>query len=463
LFGSHISHTMLRSLQHGLDDFLDSSSSSEEDDYESSVHSTEKEQAKEDTYLNSDSETDGSATISADGSATISAADDSIYAATLEDEDEERSVTSDDDSTSSRKFRKLGYRLSRDDPRLTEVELDVLALGADADMSELLALNNVVTKLSLVGPAGGTKRHRSRTHQTNEGQQQQESGDEEQQRMYLRNLKVLCKGWPQSTSIQHVCIQNTTLDREVASVLGTALAESTGPLQILTLQNCALVGSGLAVLFVGLQHNPRLQSLVVQACDLRGGPGDVVAATLPRMKLKSLALIDTNLGVEDLEFLCDNVEGSSELVLLNLSHNRLRRRGTKRLVSMLKSPQQRLQKIVLVSCGLDDYCIRRLAQGLAESGTLSSLNLSHNAFGDAGAKGLKHLLMKNHEVKELLVDGCDISKKLVKGISDGLRYNNSFLKSIFSETTSMTIFESVDFIGKLGAQGQQKAAQVVSP
>lgn len=445
---------MLRSLQHGLDDFLDSSSSEEEeDDYESSVH-TEKELPKEDTFLDSDSET-------TDASATISAADDSIDAATLEDEDE-ASVTSEDDSTSSRKFRKLGYRLSRDDPRLTEVELDVLALGADADMSELLALNNVVTKLSLVGPAGGTKRHRARTHQTNEREEEEGGREEEQQRMYLRNLKVLCKGWPQSTSIKHVCIQNTTLDREVASVLGTALAGSAGPLQILTLQNCALVGSGPAVLFVGLQHNPRLQSLVVQACDLRGGPSDLVAATLPRMKLKSLALIDTNLGMEDLEFLCDNVEGSSELVLLNLSHNRLRKRGTKRLVSMLKSPQQRLQKIVLVSCGLDDFCISRVAQGLAEGNTLSSLNLSHNAFGDAGAKRLKHMLEKNREVKELLVDGCHISKKLVKGISDGLRYNNSFLKSIFSETTSMAIFDSVDFIEKLGAQGKQKAAQVVS-
>ena len=62
---------------------------------------------------------------------------------------------------------------------------------------------------------------------------------------------------------------------------------------------------------------------------------------------------------------------------------------------------------------------------------------------------LKDLLKFNTSVKKLKVDGCGLNKKSVDAIESGLRYNNSFLKSFFSETTSKTIFGVVDSIEQI--------------
>lgn len=452
---------MLRSVQNGLADMLSVSfsfSSDEEDD--DVTRSSRSENTRRAERVHDEDSYSGSDTATYDSYNETNESEDEATLSDSEIEDDEDSGR----STASRRLRKLCYQLSTDDKRMTEIELEVASLGsADKDISDLLATNTVVTKLSLIGPSTDANIGRRRKARTLEETQKRRPSDKEQ-RAFLRTVKVLCKGWAESSSIQHIQIQDTEIDREVANVLGTALSEKHAPLQTVTIKKCNFVGAGLAVLFVAMQHNPRIQSLVLHSCDLRDGKSDIVAAALPLMQLRSLALIDANLSLEDLDFLYDNIERSPKLTMLNLSQNRVRKRGIKSLVSCLTSPQQRIQKISLISCGLDDYCVGKLARGLiVNNTTVSCLNLSNNPFGDAGARELKRLLEKNHEVKELSLDGCRISRELSKGIADGLRYNNSFLKSIFSETTSMAILESVDFIEKLGSEGQKKAARVVSP
>ena len=71
------------------------------------------------------------------------------------------------------------------------------------------------------------------------------------------------------------------------------------------------------------------------------------------------------------------------------------------------------------------------------------MDLSQNDISDQGAFALKKLLGKNSSIKELRVDGCQISQKRLKAIEDGLRYNNSILKSFgFSATTSLAILHT---------------------
>jgi len=487
---------MLRSLANGVSDFLEeSSSSSDEDDgpvgFAAPAPTTPtrppppsppkrkqqpatvapKQQQRATVVV--DSETDTDKDYNDDDSFT---ADSYSYEETASegDEDGESFICDDDDDSTSRELRKMCYRLSIDDSRMTEVELQVAAIGtAEEDLGELLATNSVLTKISLVCPGGPTRRKNV------DGQQEEEERcqphDEQQHQLNQRNFKVLCGGLAKSSSILHVHIQNAELDREAANVLGTALSQK-APLQSVTLKNCTFVGSGLAVLFIGLQHNPRIQSLIMHSCDLNDTRhSDVVAASLPFMKLKSLALINTNLSLSGLAFLYENIEQSPKLAMLNLSRNsKVARRGSiKLLVSCLQSPHQRLEKLSLAACGLDDTAVAKLCKGLATgqgqlqhsgAAALSSLTLSNNSgIGDAGAACLKKLLEQNKDLVELHVDGCRISKKQLKEIADGLRYNNSFLKSLFSETTSKAIFDSVDFIENLGASGQKTVAQVVSP
>ena len=104
----------------------------------------------------------------------------------------------------------------------------------------------------------------------------------------------------------------------------------------------------------------------------------------------------------------------------------------------------------LSSCALDPHCVGELAKSLEDNATLTSLNLSGNRFGDDGAKHLRYLLERNQNIKELIVKGCDITKRRQKAIDDGLKYNNSLLKSLFSKETSLSIFDAVEKIEEFG-------------
>ena len=63
----------------------------------------------------------------------------------------------------------------------------------------------------------------------------------------------------------------------------------------------------------------------------------------------------------------------------------------------------------------------------------------------------------NTSIKKLMVDGCGLNKKSIDAIESGLRYNNSFLKSFFSETTSKTIFGVVDSIEQIDIEETTKS------
>jgi len=293
-----------------------------------------------------------------------------------------------------------------------------------------------------------------------------------EQRSCHRNFKILCSGLARNSSIADIRIRDADLDRDVAFVLGEAVANNRS-LRTVSLRNCKFVDeSGLAVLVVGIQHSENLEELEMRSCNLSGRKADTVSASLPLMKLKSLALFDAYLSVEGLGFLCDRIAHSLDLTHLDLSRNVLTRRGIKYLVTCLQSPHQKVRKLVLCCCCLDDWCVTRLAKGLLQNKNLSSIDLSENDFRDQGAVALKGLLAKNSSVKELKVNGCRISEKRLKALSDGLRYNNSFLKSLFSETTSLAILESVDMIENLGSSSSSanktgftagSRARVVSP
>lgn len=68
---------------------------------------------------------------------------------------------------------------------------------------------------------------------------------------------------------------------------------------------------------------------------------------------------------------------------------------------------------------------------------------------------LKDLLKFNKSIVQMKVDGCGLSKKSMEAVEEGLRYNNSFYKSFFSETTTKTIFGVMDSIEKIDTKTVQ--------
>jgi Leucine-rich repeat (LRR) protein len=98
--------------------------------------------------------------------------------------------------------------------------------------------------------------------------------------------------------------------------------------------------------------------------------------------------------------------------------------------------------------------MHHLVESLKGLPSLSVIDLSQNELSDQGALYLKGLLEKNNAITDLRVDGNKItSRKRLAAIADGLRYNNSVLKTFgFSATTSLAIFQTVDALEDLGGQ-----------
>jgi len=359
------------------------------------------------------------------------------------DNDSQNGSNNDESSSYETKANKLCYRLAINDGTLTEMDLECASIGRDAakDIAELLPTNTRLQRLSLTC--------------CNDKQPRQ-------------NFRTLLYGLPQNSSITEIELREVDLDREAASWLGAALAQNRSA-QKICLKDCNFIASGLAVLFMGMQHNKQLQELAIVSCELAGANTDIVSASLPLMKLRSLSLVNTNLTLDGLRFLCDNIVKTPSLAHLNLSRSELGRQGTELLAETLKSPKQpQITTLVLSSCSLDDQCINELSKGLRRSSTITTIDLSKNDFGDQAALYLKGLLEKNSAIKELRLEGCGISRKRKKAIEDGLRYNNSILKSFgFSATTSLAILQTGDVIEEMGGQIMSSVtevgAAVVSP
>ena len=98
---------------------------------------------------------------------------------------------------------------------------------------------------------------------------------------------------------------------------------------------------------------------------------------------------------------------------------------------------------------------QELAKGLRTYSTLTNLDISQNKQIGKSTVYLKDLLKFNKSIVQMKVDGCGLSKKSMEAVEEGLRYNNSFYKSFFSETTTKTIFGVMDSIEKIDTKTVQ--------
>eukprot|EP00550_Attheya_septentrionalis_P009177 CAMPEP_0198287058 /NCGR_PEP_ID=MMETSP1449-20131203/5993_1 /TAXON_ID=420275 /ORGANISM="Attheya septentrionalis, Strain CCMP2084" /LENGTH=442 /DNA_ID=CAMNT_0043984953 /DNA_START=100 /DNA_END=1428 /DNA_ORIENTATION=- len=311
---------------------------------------------------------------------------------------------------------------------LKEIDIDEMSISKSLaiDIADALPKNTYLTKLRLISNRGL------------------------EEKMNHSIFNIIVSGLGRNAYITTVEIMYATITRDTANALGVALARNEA-LKKICLSNCDFSTTGLSVLFMGMQHNKSIEDVTIRSCDLGNSASDIVAASLPLMKPRCLTLEHTNIGNDGLRFLFDNVLKNDNLRELSLSGNQLDKDSIKLLASCLKSPKQKVDKLVLSSCGLNYACIRAFSNGLKLNPTLTNIDLSENGFGDEGALVLKRLLIKNNSILELNVEECNITDaRLEKAIVDGLRYNNSFLKSMFSEQISLSIMESVDMIREVG-------------
>jgi hypothetical protein len=253
-----------------------------------------------------------------------------------------------------------------------------------------------------------------------------------------------------SASLQDLLIVNAKVNRHTANAIATALAQNRKSLQKVTFKKCTFAGSGFSILFLGVQHVGELTHLGVEDCNLQGFASEIISATLPLIKsLKSLKLVNTQLPLEGLRFLCDNLERCRNLEELDLSKNDFNVQSISWLVGCLQSEEISIKTLSLVKCGLDAACIEILARGIMEDKELEALNLANNPIGNTGSVAIINMLKENHQLTKFSVKDCKIGNKNSQKIHNALRYNNSFLKNMFSADVSLAILDSVSMMEKV--------------
>jgi Ran GTPase-activating protein (RanGAP) involved in mRNA processing and transport len=113
-----------------------------------------------------------------------------------------------------------------------------------------------------------------------------------------------------------------------------------------------------------------------------------------------------------------------------------------------------LQRFTLQDCRLQRPAVKTLCQeALQKHSTLRLLDLSYNPdLDDRTSKYLCKLLECNPTIVDLYLKGCSkISRGILMDLSDKLRYNNSFLKTIgFSSDVSLAILDSMQMLKNIG-------------
>lgn len=265
---------------------------------------------------------------------------------------------------------------------------------------------------------------------------------------HRNTFRKVISGLKDKSSVEFIEIQDAVLNRESSTWLIPLFSRSKSLNQI-SMINCIFVGSGLSILLVALQHNKHLRHLNFHACDWDEHNSETLAASLPFCNLHSLSLVDINIDVDAWPYLFENIERMKNLIVLDLSRNKVDEDFI-RLLSKALTTQKSVSSLTLSSCGLDDQCAKELAKGLRKYTPLTKLDLSRNVqLSDKGVVYLKDLIKFNQSISEVKVDGCGLNNRSLNAIESGLRYNNSFLKSFFSESTSQAIFGVVDSIEKI--------------
>jgi len=372
-----------------------------------------------------------------------------------EAEDDEEDDDDDDSSVgtahSGDSFNTLLVEVEHNDVSLREVVIDTTSMDRDTadDMAQVLQKNTSISTIRLSCKRLECKEGRTRKHHV---------------------LSTLLSGIKENTSIESIEIEDTDISHELAHSLSQLCARKQSLKNIAMIQ-CQFIGSGLAILFLGMQHSQSIRNVIFQSCDL-GNQGDgggelqppsssfnveIIASALPLMNLTSLSLVDVNFPTEEcLHYLLENVEHAKELKLLDLSQNKLDERSIA-LLSKSINRQNQISRLVLSSCSLDNVCMKELAIGLSGYDPLTNLDVSKNKnMGDRGALLIKDLLKGNSKIMKLNVSGCSFSETSLDALEAALRYNNSFLKTFVSVSTGQQIFDVVDALANLGVGGEEE-------
>jgi len=255
------------------------------------------------------------------------------------------------------------------------------------------------------------------------------------------SFEILIEGLDKNESIVQLEFRRAEITKDIAVELYTALMKNT-KVKKFCMKRCTFADSGLAVLFIGLQHCRSVKHIAIESCNLSDHSSNIVASAIPLMQLQSIRLQNTQMTDKGMRFFLGNLAKATTLESINVSEEKISEKAMAKLVFGIQRCTN-LVRLVLFDCGLDEVAIELLAEAIEGNEKLQSINLSKNKFGNEGADILIDLLKSNNAIKSLKCDGCRISRHEKRLLKDALRYNSTFLKSLFSPEVTLSILDSV--------------------
>ncbi|KAM5308813.1 NACHT, LRR and PYD domains-containing protein 1 isoform 2-T2 [Glossophaga mutica] len=206
------------------------------------------------------------------------------------------------------------------------------------------------------------------------------------------------------------------------------LKVSTGKLQHLLLIRCGLTSACCQDLASMLSHSTSLTELDLQLNNL----GDLGMKLLckglrqPTCQLRLLRLADCSLTAEGCQDLACELSTNRNLTELDLSCNKLLDIGARHLFRNLKVPTCKLQRLLLIGCGLTSACCQDLASTLSDSPSLTELDLRQNNLGDLGVRLLcKGLRQPACQLRLLRLADCSLTAEGCQDLACELSTNRN--------------------------------------
>jgi hypothetical protein len=200
-------------------------------------------------------------------------------------------------------------------------------------------------------------------------------------------------------SLKELIIKDETLTIDSVKALSDVIGKNR-VLTKMTISNCQLTDSFMKVIASGLAQNESLLSVDLSANRISDqGVSDLVTSLYVNVTINYLNLSSNQIGDEGVFYLSDLLKANFGISQLDLRNNRIGPEGCKYLEKCLQ--ESLLNEIELGDNELGDDGVGQLAHGLKANKHLLKLGLSGNKIGSEGLKVLCEDLISNRTLCDL--------------------------------------------------------------